>query len=156
MNKLFSQVPKHIMLIDDDPFSILLSKMKLRKFIDERNINDFCNAQNALEFLGQHLGKKSAVIPDLILLEVMMNNGSGWDFIPQYSELISKHDSSGTQLIVLTSSQFFSDYRRASKYDMVKGFLMKPFHLETLLEVYQNARRGLVSNKNTAFQSFIA
>jgi len=156
MNKLFSQVPKHIMLIDDDPFSVLLSKMKLKKFIDERNISDYCNAQNALEFLGQHLGKKSAMIPDLILLEVMMNNGSGWNFIPQFSELISKYGNSGIQLIVLTSSQFFSDYRRASKYDVVKGFLMKPFQLEMLLDVYQNARRGMVSNENTAFQSFIA
>jgi len=155
MNKNNLQVPKRIMIIDDDPFSLLLSKMKLRKIVDEKNIHEYYDTRNALEFLAQNLGKESAMIPDLILLEVMMDNETGWDFIPQFSELIAKHKNLEIYLMVLTSSQFFSDYKKTTKYEIVKGFLMKPFHNELLLEAYKNATIGKVGAGNKMFHSFI-
>jgi response regulator RpfG family c-di-GMP phosphodiesterase len=151
----FDHIPKRIMVIDDDPFSLMLSKMKLRKVVEERNIIDFYDTDNALEYLDQHLGKQSAMIPDMILLEVMMNDAKGWDFIPRFSDLMTKYNSSDIQLVVLTSSQFFSDYRKASKFEEVKGFMMKPIRNEVLLEIYGNAKKGETYAGNALFQSFL-
>jgi CheY-like chemotaxis protein len=155
MLKKNQQVPQRIMIIDDDPFSVMLSKIKLRKIVDEDGIIEFHDTQSALEYLVQHLGKNTAMVPDLILLEVMMNDASGWDFITHFNELTSKYEGNQMQLVVLTSSQFFSDYRRASGYDTVKGFMMKPFQTDLLLEVYQNAASGKVYSGNEVFQTFI-
>lgn len=157
MSKNIQQVPEKIMIIDDDPFSAMLSKMKLRNIVEEKNISEFYSAENALEILGRNLGKESVMIPDLILLEVMMNNLTGWDFITKFSELMAKHDETEIQLIILTSSQFFSDYRKASKFKAVKGFLIKPFRTEMLMDLYQKASEGngQVNVGNEVFPSFI-
>lgn len=155
MDEKIQQVPQKVMIIDDDPFSVMLSKMKLKKFVDEKNVFEFYDTQSALDLLGQNLGKEPVMIPDLILLEVMMNDATGWDFIPQFDDLMKKNNNTEIQLIVLTSSQFFSDYKRAQKYKSVKGFMMKPFRSEVLLEVYQNAIAGKAEVQNEVFQSFI-
>lgn len=155
MDNDFEALPERIMLIDDDPFSMMLSKMKLKKIVEEQNIVDFYRIENALEYLDQHLGKESAMIPDLILLEVMMNDANGWDFIPGFSDLLTKYNSFEIQLVVLTSSQFFSDYRRAAKSKDVKGFIMKPIRTDLLLEIYAKARQGQTYDGNALFQSFL-
>ncbi len=154
MDNELQHIPKRIMLIDDDPFSVMLSKMKLKSVVEEQDIIEYYDTNDALEFLGQHLGKESAMIPNLILLEVMMDEAKGWDFIPQFSDLIVKSKTK-IQLIILTSSQFFSDYRKALKFEMVKGFMMKPLKNEMLLEIYNNALCGKVNAGNKIFESFI-
>ena len=143
------------MVIDDDPFSLMLSKLKLRKVVNENNIIEFYDTDNALGYLEQHLGKESAMIPEIILLEVMMNDASGWDFIPQFGDLMAKNKGTEIQLVVLTSSQFFSDYRRALKFESVKGFMMKPIRTDVLIDIYANAVEGNVYEGNALFQSFI-
>lgn len=155
MNQKDQQLPERIMVIDDDPFSLMLSKLKLRKVVDETNIIEFYDTDNALGYLEQHLGKDSAMIPDIILLEVMMNDANGWDFIPQFSDLMAKNTGTEIQLVVLTSSQFFSDYRRALKFEAVKGFMMKPIRTDLLLDIYANAIEGKAYAGNALFQSFI-
>lgn len=155
MRNADKQLPDRIMIIDDDPFSLMLSKLKLRKVVDENNIIEFYDTDNALGYLEQHLGKESAMIPDIILLEVMMNDANGWDFIPQFSDLMAKYKGKEIQLVVLTSSQFFSDYRRALKFDSVKGFMMKPIRTDVLLDVYSNAVKGKTYAGNALFQSFL-
>lgn len=154
MNNKAQHLPKRIMIIDDDPFSVMLSKMKLRTVVEENGVIEYYDTKDALEFLGQHLGKESAMIPDIILLEVMMDEAKGWDFIPKFSDLMKKSKTE-IQLIILTSSQFFSDYRKASKFDLVKGFMMKPLKNDMLLEIYRNTQSGKVSAGNEVFQSFI-
>lgn len=155
MTDQLKQHPERIMVIDDDPFSLMLSKMKLRKVVDRENIIEFYDTDNALGFLEQNLGKESAMIPDLILLEVMMNDANGWDFIPRFGDLMTKNKGTEIQLVVLTSSQFFSDYRRATKFDEVKGFMMKPIRNDLLLDIYENAVKGRTYAGNALFQSFI-
>jgi len=64
--------------------------MKLRSVVEEHGVIEYYDTKNALDFLAQHLGKESAMIPNIILLEVMMDDAKGWDFIPQFSDLIEK------------------------------------------------------------------
>lgn len=124
------------MILDDDPFSMMLSELKLKKYLTGENIVKFSDATIALEFLEKQIEKESAMIPDLILLEVMMNDAKGWSFIGQFDEIMAKFRKHSIQVIILTSSQFFSDYRRASQYSTVKGFMMKPMRTKVLLDIF--------------------
>ena len=130
------------MIVDDDPFSVLLSEMKLKKYLIKENIIDFSDIKIALEFLEKQIIKESAMIPDLILLEVMMDDGKGWDFITQFDNIMVKNGKFSVQLIIHTSSQLFSDYRRAAQYNSVKGFLMKPMQIRLLSDIYKKATEG--------------
>jgi len=148
-------VPRKIMIIDDDPFSVLLSRMKLKKFADEKDILEFYDINDALNYLTQQYSKETAVIPELILLEVLMKNSTGWDFIEQYERKLLNGEIAKSQLVILTSSQFFSDYRRASRNKCVNGFMMKPLQISTLLDIFKNASGGNQLVNNTLFNSFV-
>jgi two-component SAPR family response regulator len=146
---------KNIMILDDDPFSMLLTRMKLKKVTDEKNIFEFYDINEGLKYLVAHNPEETAVIPDLILIEVLMNNSMGWDFIEQYQKMLINGEISKSQLVILTSSQFFSDYRRASGFDCVSGFMMKPLQTSTLLDIFRNVIEGKVLLNNTFSSSFV-
>jgi response regulator of citrate/malate metabolism len=134
--------PESVMILDDDPFSTMLSELKLKKFLTKENILTFSDTINALEFLEKQIEKESAMIPDLILLEVMMNDAKGWSFIEQFDEIMVKFRNYSIQLIILTSSQFFSDYRRALQYSAVKGFMIKPMQEKKLLNIFASTNKA--------------
>jgi response regulator RpfG family c-di-GMP phosphodiesterase len=155
MFALLNPVPKNVMIIDDDPFSVLLCRMKLKKVTEDQYISEFYDIDSALAHLKEQQTKKTAVIPDLILLEVLMNNSSGWDFIEQYKQLLLNGEINQSQLVLLTSSQFFSDYRKASGMKSVNGFIMKPLQISTLLDIYRNVYDGKASTDNYLLNSFV-
>lgn len=155
MFALLNPVPKNVMIIDDDPFSVLLCKLKLNKVTEEKYITSFYDIQSALKQLSEQKAKNTAVIPDLILLEVLMNNSSGWDFIKQYEQMLLNGEIYQSQLVLLTSSQFFSDYRKASGMKSVNGFMMKPLQISTLLDIYRNVYEGRDTSENYLLNSFL-
>ncbi|MFP4469880.1 MAG: response regulator [Bacteroidales bacterium] len=146
---------KKIVIIDDDKFSVLLTRMKLRKYTDDFNINVLNSFSKAVEFFDELSEKSTAMMPDLILLETMIDDARGWDLILHFEE-ITKHVSKPVKLVVLTSSQFFSDYRRSKQFGSVNGFLIKPLQI-TLLEEVVNGGSGTHNmHENMLLNSFIA
>ncbi|MCP3926759.1 MAG: response regulator [Desulfobacterales bacterium] len=134
---------KKVLIIDDDQFSVLLSELKLKQFTKRKNINSVGSVQDAVEYLGEVLTKRHAMIPDLILLETSMSDNNGWGFLTYFEE-IEKSTDHPIQLVILTSSQFFSDFRRSQSHPSVTGFLMKPMKVELLnklLNLSSNAKR---------------
>jgi len=128
---------KKIMIVDDDQFSILLTRLKLKKYVGEENIIIEKEVDKAIDFLDDQIKGKTNLIPDLILLETMMEEGKGWDFIMHYEELI-KLTSHPIRLVILTSSQFFSDFRRSTQFSSVDGFLIKPLQLDQLITLFSD------------------
>ena len=125
------------MIVDDDQFSILLTRLKLKKYVGEENIIIEKEVDKAIDFLDDQIKGKTNLIPDLILLETMMEEGKGWDFIMHYEELI-KLTSHPIRLVILTSSQFFSDFRRSTQFSSVDGFLIKPLQLDQLITLFSD------------------
>lgn len=146
---------KRIVIIDDDQFSVLLTRVKLNKYTDNKNISVLNSFNKAVEFLDELTEKDTAMMPDLILLETMIDDARGWDLILHFEE-ITKHVSKSVKLVILTSSQFFSDYRRSKQFDAVSGFLIKPLQIRLLEDVMQGGDGSQNMHESMLLRSFIA
>jgi response regulator RpfG family c-di-GMP phosphodiesterase len=143
---------KKIVVVDDDQFSVLLTKLKLKKYAGDDNVIAFKEVDGAIEFLDDQIKAKADDIPDVILLETMMEDGKGWDFILQFEEIV-KHTNHPIRLIILTSSQFFSDFKRSTQYDRVSGFLIKPLQIDQFIRLFSDEE---VESSTLLLNSFIA
>ena len=142
---------KKIMIIDDDQFSVLLSRMKLKKYVCDKNIIVVKESEKAIDFLEDQINGKTNSIPDLILLETMIENGKGWDFIIQFEELV-KQTTHPIKLVILTCSQFFSDFKRSTQFAKVDGFLIKPLQMNQLITLFSDDE---VESSTVLLNSFI-
>ncbi len=145
---------KKILIIDDDQFSVLLTELKLKQFTKGGNIVSLNSVKDAVDYLGEVLTKSPAMVPDLILLETSMNDNEGWGFITNFEE-IKKSTEHPTKLVVLTSSQFFSDFRRSQSHPLVAGFLMKPLKVEMLSKLLNSSSNSKMINGEVLINSFV-
>lgn len=143
---------KKIMVVDDDQFSTLLTRLKLKKYVGENNIQVISTIEKAIEYLEDQINGKTESVPDLILLETMMDEGKGWDFIKYYEEIM-KYTDIQIKLVILTSSQFFSDFRRSTSFGRVDGFLIKPLQMDQLIKMISEEE---IEKSQLLLNSFIA
>jgi CheY-like chemotaxis protein len=130
-NKL---VNKKILIVDDDQFSILLTKLKLRNYSNQLDITVKNSVSGAIDYLEDTEKNNAAMMPDLILLETAIEEAQGWDLVT-YFEQWGKGTRHQAKLVILTSSQFFSDFRRSKQFDCISGFLIKPLQVELLTKL---------------------
>jgi len=130
-NKL---VNKKILIVDDDQFSILLTKLKLRNYSNQLDITVKNSVSGAIDYLEDTEKNNAAMMPYLILLETAIEEAQGWDLVT-YFEQWGKGTRHQAKLVILTSSQFFSDFRRSKQFDCISGFLIKPLQVELLTKL---------------------
>jgi len=130
-NKL---VNKKILIVDDDQFSILLTKLKLRNYSNQMDITVKNSVSGAIDYLEDTEKNNAAMMPDLILLETAIEEAQAWDLVT-YFEQWGKGTRHQAKLVILTSSQFFSDFRRSKQFDCISGFLIKPLQVELLTKL---------------------
>src|SRR5690606_1164453 len=122
-----------ICVIDDDPIHQLI----IRKMISHTGI--FENAvsfENTLEAIN-HLNKSQSSLPDLILLDLNMEEMNGWQFI-EYLRSYRPNLAAETTIYIVTSSIAAADRKKAKTYKEISGFLSKPVGIEKLKEIGQN------------------
>lgn len=110
-------MPEKILVIDDDPLLLTLIQQSLER--DNYTIRTAENGHAGLEVMEK-------IKPDLIILDVMMPNLSGWELCDRIRK------TSTVPIIMLTA--------RGSHSDIVRGlqagaddYLVKPFHQAELL-----------------------
>jgi two-component SAPR family response regulator len=145
---------KRVLIIDDDQFSVLLTELKLKQFTKGENINSVNSIKDAVDYLGEVLTKRPAVVPELILLETSMNDNDGWGFLSYFEEIKGSTNHS-MNLVILTSSQFFSDFRRSQSQPSVTGFLMKPLKVEMLSKILNSPSGAKTINGEVLINSFV-
>jgi CheY-like chemotaxis protein len=124
-------VNKKILIVDDDQFSILLTQLKLRNYCNQMDITVKNSVSSAIDYLEDTEKNQTAMMPDLILLETAIEEAQGWDLVT-FFEQWGKGTRHLAKLVILTSSQFFSDFRRSKQFDCVSGFLIKPLQMDLL------------------------
>ncbi len=147
-------INKKILIIDDDQFSVLLTKLKLRNYCDPLNITALNSTCDAIAYLEETEKNKPAMMPDLILLETSIEEGKGWDFIT-YFQMWGEGTHHRIKLVILTSSQFFSDFRRSTSFMCVFGFLTKPLQTDLLLKMLESPAETTVVNSIALVNSII-
>ena len=110
----------NILLIDDEHISNFVNK-KLIEHIDASvNAIAFNDPEAAFDQLDY-------IKPDLIFLDINMPVMNGWDFL---NRMVA--EAKDYKVVVLTSSVNSIDYKRASKYVNVIGYVEKPATMAVL------------------------
>lgn len=117
-----------IILVDDDPVNNLINKRLISKMHIAEQVEEFLEAENALERINE-FGKDSKI---LILLDINMPVMNGWDFLNFYMEKF--HDRKD-KIVVLSSSIDFQDRQKALSYAIVQAFLEKPLTIEKMKSI---------------------
>ena len=125
-----------IMCVDDDPMTLMLNKLTLKK-------SNFCqdaltaeNGKIAIEYFEQqlNLAPEKRELPDLIFLDLNMPEMNGWDFLNAYlKEYMAVQPE--LKVVILSSTVDPDDRERASKNPLVIDFISKPLTIRRLDEL---------------------
>jgi CheY-like chemotaxis protein len=119
-----------ILIIDDNETDRYLLKRLIKAGNISNKIFESENGRAALDFLEENIkangGKPDGFPPMLIFLDINMPIMGGFEFLEEFTKLVS--DTKGLESTVLTmfsSSEKEEDKERALSYDMVKGYMVK-------------------------------
>lgn len=113
---------KTVWLIDDDPLTNFIHQTLLNHFDSSLIVKEFSFAGDALKSL-----KKGKNLPDLIFLDINMPEIDGWQFLDQFQPM-----NLPVRLIMVSSSIYIEDIKRARSYKAVENFVSKPLTMEHL------------------------
>jgi CheY-like chemotaxis protein len=118
----------NILLIDDDPASIFVTKYLLNRSGLFDDITTFDSPIEGLTFIQERILKES--LPDIILLDINMPLMDGWQLLNEINLL---NVSSG--IYMLTSSTDIVDISRANDHILVTDILFKPMTIDKINEI---------------------
>jgi DNA-binding response OmpR family regulator len=129
-----SDRPKTILIVDDEEDTLQLLKDRLNE--EGFQTIEANNGRDAIE-------KATHSNPDLILLDIMMPEITGWDVMEQ---LRKQQDTASIPVVVLSAAASEAEVRRG--YQMgIKNYLTKPFEIRELIseirKVVQSPRKNL-------------
>jgi len=114
-----------VILVDDQPITNFITRKLLQVEGITIPISDFTNPVLALEEI---LNKKEQ--NDIIFLDLNMPEMSGWDFLDKLVE-----NNFTPKIVILTSSTSNLDKNKASEYDFVKDYIIKPLSQNKISEL---------------------
>jgi len=136
MNTKSLQKPIEILLVEDSPADILITR---EAFVEARLLNDIHVVEDgvqALEFLRRQGAYASAPRPDLILLDLNLPRKSGREVL---AEIKADESLKVIPVIILTTSNAHEDILQA--YDLhANCYVVKPVGFENFLKAVQSIR----------------
>ncbi len=120
---------KKICIIDDDPIYQLVTKKIIEKSSYFPIVDSFTNGLEAISHF-----KKSASLPEVILLDIEMPIMDGWDFLTEITA-IREQFNTHTNIYIVSSSIAKEDKEKALNYDVIKGFISKPVTISKIEKI---------------------
>jgi CheY-like chemotaxis protein len=124
-----------ILFIDDDPITLMLCKMVIKKASFSNEIATSKNGEEALQYFNTlkqiNSNNEFKKQPQLIFLDLNMPVMGGWEFLESFSTS-DYADYNKTKVIILSSTIDPEDLEKSKKYPMVIDFLSKPISKEML------------------------
>ena len=124
-----------ILFIDDDPITIMLCKMVIKKASFSNEIATAKNGEEALQYFNTlkeiDSNGEFKKHPQLIFLDLNMPVMGGWEFLDSFSTS-DYAEYNKTKVIILSSTIDPEDLEKSKKYPMVIDFLSKPISKEML------------------------
>jgi CheY-like chemotaxis protein len=127
---------KSFMIIDDSEIDrfVHLKLLTLNNLADE--VKEFAGGQEALDYLVEHQSKADK-LPDIILLDIMMPEMNGFDFLAHFNNLVKKLKKKPL-IFMLSSSDDDNDLRRAIANEHVSKLLKKPFSPKAFVKLLED------------------
>lgn len=123
---------KTILFIDDDEISNFVSVKTIEDANIAERIISVTSAREGLDLLLGYIEGREQYVPDLIFLDINMPVMSGWDFLDEYRTFKDKLNKEIT-IIILTSSVYQHDKEKASTFEDVDDYTLKPLSISDLL-----------------------
>ena len=127
----------NILIIDDDRISVLLTELAIKNTKLVTSISVASNGIEALEYL-----KRTADLPEIILLDINMPLMDGFEFLREYSKLPPKIRDNSI-IVMLTTSMLNSDEEKAKKNPYISGFFTKPPSedlIKQIIELFESSK----------------
>lgn len=126
-----NQRPFEILLVEDSPADVWLTRQTLLEGSVPKNINVVINGEQALDYLNRRGAYADAVRPDLILLDLNLPRRDGMEVL---REIKAHPDLRSITVVVLTTSEAAMDVNAA--YDLnANCYVVKPVDLESFTVV---------------------
>jgi two-component system, chemotaxis family, response regulator Rcp1 len=122
-----AETPIEILIVDDNPGDVLLTKEALRDALILNQVHVASDGAVALAFLKREGVHRDAPIPDIVFLDLGMPRVDGFQVL---AEMKADPELRRIPVIVMSSSDAESDLARA--YDaQIAGYLVKPIDLDS-------------------------
>ena len=122
-----------ISVIDDDPQFQYITNRMIDRVLEGHRILQFSDGFQAIKFMRSNISTPSN-LPQLIFLDINMPNLSGWQFIEQLSLILSEDYL--PVIYMVSSSTDKEDIDRATTYEKLKGYLVKPLTIPELKRIF--------------------
>jgi CheY-like chemotaxis protein len=124
---------KSILLIDDDPIFVYLTRRIIASTNCPCDINEFTDGELALEHL-RRMAEQPDALPDVIFLDLSMPVMDGWEFLKEYA-LLKPAIRKEISLYIVSSSISPQEVERSKSYTVVADFLIKPVERGKIVEI---------------------
>jgi CheY-like chemotaxis protein len=128
-----------LLIVDDNSFDILYTKKILEKTGQFDHVYAVTDGAEALELFRNYEESRrqhpESFPPLMILLDINMPLMSGFEFLSEYSQLENGPPSDPSIIVMLTSSSFEDDRKRAMEDPLVKDYVVKPMTRQRAAEL---------------------
>ena len=122
-----------ILLVDDDPDTLFLHEILIKKAGLNPSPKKFESGQKIIDFLKSNPPEKEKY---LLFLDIYMTDVDGWQVL-DFIEKLKLH--SNLKVMLLSSSVNFEDKRKAMEYPSVIEYIEKPLMLHYLERLEEQA-----------------
>jgi CheY-like chemotaxis protein len=124
-------ISNRFLVIDDSYIDRLVSGMLIKRTYDVTDVLEVSGGQQGLEWIKEQ--KINAGNPLIILLDIMMPQMNGFEFLEHFDAL-DPAIKENTTIVMLSSTLDHDDMKRAQKHPSVKKLLSKPLSANELKE----------------------
>ena len=133
--------PMEILLVEDGLVDARVTILALRRSQIHHRLTLVRTVSEAIQFIGRVGVFSRAPRPDLLLLDMMLPDGSGLDVLEAMNEI--QAESIKTTVVVLTASEDESIHRRCEEL-AVHDYIQKPVHEDEFMRVVRDHKRLMV------------
>ncbi len=121
-----------VLCVDDDPITLLLTKMVIDKTIFAKEIITAKSGDEAMSYFENLIVFDTQSYPKVIFLDLNMPVMGGWEFLDNFTKKDLPIIFKNTKVFILSSSIDPLDIQKSKTYPVVIDFISKPITKEKL------------------------
>ncbi|TDT47597.1 response regulator receiver domain-containing protein [Maribacter spongiicola] len=125
----------NILLVDDDELYLYLMEKTIHQLSNELVVTTFTDGEQAVEYISKCTEEK-VELPEVIFLDINMPFLDGWGFLNEFKKLKPKIINN-INIYMVSSSMRDSDVKRASSFEELTGYVVKPVNKDQLAEIFK-------------------